>query len=210
MQVVWQAVLEGTRWSSNWSSNIGAPTRGQGRGKPASLQQHRNAACLVRKGFLAFGKRRGPSPSDVRPGGGRRSDHATSSIEGSLSQRHNKPNTAGPAVFLTLGGFLPACIAGTENPPANIRKTKSEKTKAKISRKEPSRTRMPPSRSWPDGRWHEAASQAQRILRERAASCFDLLSSQTDCRHHSRAIDAGPPPERSRRVSALFTPSSLY
>ena len=123
------------------------------------------------KAFSRSASAAGPRPR-MSVLGGRRSDHATSSIEGSLSQRHNKPNTAGPAVFLTLGGFLPACIAGTENPPANIRKTKSEKTKAKISRKEPSRTRMPPSRSWPDGRWHEAASQAQRILRECAASCL--------------------------------------
>src|ERR1700730_11126604 len=51
-----------------------------GWGRDHSL--HRNVACLVGKGFPAFGKRAGPGPRiSVLATSGRQSDHATSSIE---------------------------------------------------------------------------------------------------------------------------------
>lgn len=87
-QVVWQAVLEGTRWSARWRADrplecgtMRCAAKAEETVRERRLK-HRNAACLVGKGFPAFGKRAGPGPQiSVLATSGRQSDHATSSSE---------------------------------------------------------------------------------------------------------------------------------
>jgi hypothetical protein len=70
-----------------------------------------------------FRQARGPSPSGVRPGDLRAPARSRDilyrgapSVNGIISHTRQAPR-----FFLTLAGLLPACVAGTENHPANIR-----------------------------------------------------------------------------------------
>jgi hypothetical protein len=103
-----------------------------------------------------FRQARGPSPSGVRPGDLRAPARSRDILyRGAPSVNGIISHTQAPRFFLTLAGLLPACVAGTENHPANIRKSISENTRfllgvERISRRNRARSGKKPGRPWGD------------------------------------------------------------